>query len=37
VTDPFGHNWGILTHVEDVAPADMERRGKEAMAAMSKK
>jgi uncharacterized glyoxalase superfamily protein PhnB len=37
LTDPFGHNWGILTHVEDVSPADMERRGKEAMAAMASK
>jgi PhnB protein len=37
VTDPFGHNWGILTHVEDVSPQDMEKRGREAMAAMSKK
>ena len=37
VTDPFGHNWGILTHIEDVSPQDMERRGREAMAAMAKK
>ena len=25
-TDPFGHNWGVATHVEDVAPDEMERR-----------
>jgi len=35
VTDPFGHQWGIATHVEDVAPAEMERRSKEAMAKMA--
>lgn len=28
-TDPFGHRWGVATHVEDVAPAEMERRAKE--------
>ena len=37
ITDPFGHNWGIATHKEDLSPADMERRMKEAFAAMSKK
>ena len=26
VTDPFGHQWGIATHKEDVAPEEMERR-----------
>lgn len=31
-TDPFGHQWSIATHVEDVAPAEMERRAKEWMA-----
>ena len=36
VTDPFGHQWGIATHVEDVSPDEMERRSKEAMAQMSK-
>jgi PhnB protein len=25
-TDPFGHKWGVATHVEDVAPAEMQRR-----------
>jgi PhnB protein len=25
-TDPFGHQWGVATHVEDVAPAEMQRR-----------
>lgn len=26
ITDPFGHKWTIATHVEDVAPDEMERR-----------
>jgi PhnB protein len=26
VTDPFGHQWGIATHVEDVAPEDIGKR-----------
>lgn len=29
VIDPSGHCWAIATHVEDVAPQDMERRMKE--------
>jgi PhnB protein len=29
VRDPFGHRWAIATHVEDVAPAEIERRMKE--------
>lgn len=24
--DPFGHRWAISTHVEDVAPEEMEKR-----------
>jgi len=30
LTDPFGHTWTIATHVEDVPPAEMERRAKAA-------
>jgi PhnB protein len=26
LTDPFGQQWGIATHVEDVAPEEMKRR-----------
>ena len=26
VTDPFGHQWGIATHVEDVAPQEIGNR-----------
>jgi PhnB protein len=29
VTDPFGVTWMLATHVEDVAPEEMERRMKE--------
>lgn len=32
--DPFGHRWSVATHVEDVAPAEMDRRAKEFMAKM---
>lgn len=31
IQDPFGHIWGIATHTEDVAPADMQRRFDEWM------
>lgn len=36
ITDPFGHQWGIATHVEDVTPDEMDRRAKEAMEQMAK-
>jgi len=32
--DPYGHVWSIATHKEDLTPAEMEERGKQAMAAM---
>ncbi|MGH9119914.1 MAG: VOC family protein [Acidimicrobiales bacterium] len=28
--DPFGHRWSVATHVEDVAPEEMDRRAAEA-------
>lgn len=34
--DPFGHVWTIATHVEDVAPDEMQRRAQEAMQAPQK-
>ena len=34
VTDPFGHEWEIATHKEDLTPEEMQRRGQEAMASM---
>ena len=35
ITDPFGHNWSIATHIEDLTPEEIEERGKAAMAAMT--
>ena len=33
LTDPYGHEWHVATHQEDVAPAEMERRAAAATAA----
>jgi PhnB protein len=33
IQDPFGHLWGIATHVEDVSPKDMQERMKKMMQA----
>ncbi len=30
IQDPFGHLWGIATHVEDVSPEELEERAKKA-------
>jgi len=30
VEDPYGHVWNLATHVEDLSPKDMIRRGKDA-------
>jgi PhnB protein len=35
-TDPFGHQWGVATHVEDVAPDEMQRRSEEMTKKMAK-
>jgi PhnB protein len=35
MTDPFGHQWTIATHVEDVPEAEMQRRAQEAMKSMA--
>jgi len=32
LVDPFGHSWWVATHVEDVPPAELERRAKAAFA-----
>ena len=29
--DPWGHRWSVATHVEDVAPDEMEKRAAEMM------
>ena len=34
VADPFGHQWQIATHIEDLSPEEIAERGKQAMAAM---
>ena len=34
--DPFGHSWGVATHVEDVSPDEMTRRQAEWTASMAK-
>ena len=36
LTDPFGHQWGLAQHVEDVAPEEMMRRSEEWRAKMAK-
>jgi PhnB protein len=33
IQDPFGHLWGVATHVEDVAPKELEERMKKVMQA----
>ncbi len=34
VIDPFGHTWSLATHVEDVTPEEIGRRGQEFFARM---
>ena len=34
VADPWGHQWQIATHKEDLSPEEIMERGKKAMAAM---
>jgi PhnB protein len=33
--DPFGHQWSVATHVEDVPPDEMTKRAAEAAGALS--
>jgi PhnB protein len=35
LTDPFGHTWALGTHIEDVAPAEMQKRMQAEMARRS--
>jgi len=37
LTDPFGHKWTLLTHVEDVSPDEMKNRMAQAFAMASAK
>jgi uncharacterized glyoxalase superfamily protein PhnB len=36
VSDPFGHEWAISTHIEDVAPDEMEQRSRKFAEEMAK-
>ncbi len=33
IEDPFGHQWYVATHVEDVSPEEMRKRSEEMAAA----
>lgn len=35
LTDPFGHQWGVATHVEDVAPEEINKRAAAFFAKMA--
>ncbi len=35
LTDPFGHEWSVATHVEDVSPDEMKKRQQAAFAHMA--
>lgn len=34
IRDPFGHEWSLASHIEDVPPEEMPARAKDAMARM---
>ena len=34
VADPFGHEWGMATHQEDVSPEEIQKRAAAAMSQM---
>jgi PhnB protein len=36
VSDPFGHEWGMATHKEDLSPEEIRKRGQAEMAKMAK-
>jgi uncharacterized glyoxalase superfamily protein PhnB len=33
--DPYGHEWGVATHLEDLSPGEMKKRQEAAMAQMA--
>lgn len=35
--DPFGHNWALGTHIEDVSPQELEKRASQMFSEMAKK
>lgn len=36
ISDPFGHEWSLASHIEDVPPDEIEARGKKWAEEMSK-
>jgi PhnB protein len=36
LVDPFGHEWGMATHKEDLSPEEVRKRAAAAMASMGK-
>jgi PhnB protein len=36
LTDPYGHQWSLATHKEDVSPQDMKKRAEAFFAEMAK-
>ena len=34
LVDPFGHQWAMATHKEDLSPEEIQKRGAAAMASM---
>ena len=37
VTDPFGHSWGLATHIKDVTPEEMKKGADEMFSKMRPK
>jgi PhnB protein len=35
IRDPFGHEWSVASHIVDLSPAEIEKRGKEFYAQMA--
>ena len=31
LVDPFGHVWTVATHIEDITPEEMQKRGEQSM------
>ena len=36
LTDPYGHDWMLATHIEDVSPEEMDKRSKDFAEKMAK-
>ena len=36
ITDPFGHEWEIMTHLEDLTPEEIQKRAAEFFANLGK-